>query len=116
MTNWYAYRWVCDNCRAVHYYEAGICRRCGCKRLTRKVNNKRLVEELESGKRPRKTYGPENVERETDQGPQVLKEPVHPPPGEEDDDVLGKSAGGKGQHPEEPDDPLDGLIDDILKG
>lgn len=117
MTSWYAYRYVCDNCKAIHYYEAGICRRCGCKRMTKKVNNKKLAEELRTGKRPKKTYGPENVERETDQGPQVLKEPAHPPPNEEDDDVLGMSGTGTtGQHPEDPDDPLDDLIDDILKG
>lgn len=113
MTNWYAYRWVCDNCRAVHYYEAGICRRCGCKNLKKLVNNPKLARELETGKRPRKTYGPENVERETDQGPQNLKEPAHPPEGE-DDDELGMSGGEKVQ-PEIHDD-LDDMINDILEG
>jgi ribosomal protein L40E len=114
MTNWYAYRWVCDNCRAVYYYDAGICRRCGCKNLEKKVNNQRLVDELKSGKRPRKTYGPENVERETDHGPQNLKEPIHPPE-EEDDDLLGKSDGETVQQSEDPDD-LDDMINDILEG
>ena len=112
MTRWYAYRWVCDNCRAIHYYEVSVCCRCGCKNLTRLVNNKRLAAELESGKRPRKTYGPANVERELDHNPRNLKQPIHQPE-EEDDAELGTSD-GKTVQPEDSD--LDHMINDILEG
>lgn len=116
MTNWYAYRWVCDNCRAVHYYDPGPCRRCGCKRLTKSVNNQKLVDELKTDKRKRKPVGPTEVERETKDGPRIPEEPAHPI--EEDDDVLGESGGKKVQQSEAPsdNDPLDDLINDILDG
>ena len=64
MPNWYAYRWVCQRCRAKHYYKIEVCRRCGHTNINRKVNNEKLAERLRTGERPKKTFGPENVERE----------------------------------------------------
>jgi ribosomal protein L40E len=64
MPNWYAYRWVCQKCQAIHYFKIAVCRRCGHTNIDRKVNNEKLADRLRTGEQPKKTFGPENVERE----------------------------------------------------
>ena len=111
MTNWYPYRWVCDNCKAVHYYEVSFCRRCGARRITKLVNSPKLVDALSEEGRHRVAFGPDEVTRETVQGPMVLKDS----PVDDDDAVLGTSGEKTVQQPEAPDD-LDDMIEDILQG
>lgn len=58
MTHWYPYRWVCDSCQSVHYFDAterGCCR-CGKHGMTQQINNAKLVAELErrQGEKPAK--------------------------------------------------------------
>jgi hypothetical protein len=103
MTNWYAYRWVCDKCLAFHYYEVTICQRCGCKQIKRKVNNSRLVEL----NKERKLTAP-LVKLE----PQDLKDS----PVEDDDDELGTSGETTVQLPEDSNADFDDMINDILQG
>jgi RecJ-like exonuclease len=62
MTHWYPYRWVCDSCLAVHYFDAterGCCR-CGKHGMTQQVNNPKLVAEQErrQGEKPAKRKAP----------------------------------------------------------
>lgn len=53
MTRWYAYRWICVACNAIHYYDAGSlgCGRCGKNEFRQEVNNAYAVERL-TGKKP----------------------------------------------------------------
>ena len=116
-TNWFPYRWVCDNCGAVHYYNPEQCQRCKGKRLTQKVHNAKAAQVLEDRER-QKRQREEAEKRRTDQDPQDLrKSPTAPMESPVSDAVPGMSGDTTVRQPEDPlDDPIDSLIDDILNG
>lgn len=74
MTRWYAYRWICVACGAVHYYDAGAlgCSRCGKNDFRQEVNNAYAVERL-TGKKP-------PVEKKVPAADKVDEEPIEEPP------------------------------------
>lgn len=121
MSSWYPYRWVCGNCKAVHYYELTSCRRCtGC-HIKRQVNNPTAVSNL-TAKKKRRITTPARVavesnkenefEEESDQRLQALK---HSPVEPVDDAVPGTSGETTVRQPEVVDE-LDAMINDILRG
>jgi len=60
MTNWYAFKWVCGCCKAIHYWDAKPCRRCGSSRMEKRINDEKLARN-----EVKKSYNPQDVPRET---------------------------------------------------
>ena len=104
------YRYVCGNCRAIHYRKIEICRRCGCRSIYRLKNDKKLIEELKAGKKQRIAFAPEDVEHEPKSSLRNLKRT--PATRKRSDDTQGKSGDGTVRRSEDPDD----LINEILEG
>ena len=110
MSNSFIYRWVCVNCRAIHYRKIEICRRCGCRSIYRLKNDKKLIEELKAGKKQRIAFAPQDVEHEPKSSLRNLKRT--PATRKKSDDTLGKSGDETVQRSKDTDD----LINDILEG
>jgi hypothetical protein len=118
MSSWYPYRWVCDNCEAVHYYEPAACCRCKRQQLKRYVNNRAAVKALRSRKKQRTTKpsmvgSADSKAVEVNQGPPInLKDsPVE----QFDNDLTGMSGETTVRKSKVPDD-LSDMINNILEG
>lgn len=111
MTRWYPYRWLCDKCGAVHYYEAPICCRCGHSGFNQQINNPQTVSEIKAGKHPKYAY---NTDLDPDKPKKKKKsQNLKQPP--QSDASLSKSGGRTVQQPEISFE-VDDMINNILEG
>ena len=55
MSNWYAYRWVCVDCGAIHYFRVDYCRKCRKTDIEKVVNNARAVARQQAAQQKQQT-------------------------------------------------------------